>query len=238
MSMTRAQVRTEVQKLAPEGQRTTSTSGVGSELETLINNMQMKVAQDTECLRKDLAQVLTDDVGEYTQTSVIVRIVNAYFYDVSAGTKTQLGIRDEKWLDENYAGWRTAEESTPLFVYSRNNVVGLYPEPDTTSDYLYLNIVCLPDSFSSDTQELWTLDGSTTYQIPSLDWMVIYLCAENIKRERGFNDKADVFANHQNHTGLYYDELGKILTNNYIKHEAKREDRLNFYSYAKKFGLR
>lgn len=237
MGMSRANARVHILRLAPENQRATSTSGVGSDLETLINDKQKVVAQDTECLRKTLSQVLTADTQEYTQTTVIVRVVNAFFYDVSASTKTQLKIRDEKWLDENYVSWRTADSGTPLFIYSRNNIVGLYPTPDTTNDYLYLEIVCLPDSLSSDTQELFTLDGNTTYQVPSVDWMVIWLCAEQIKRERGFNDKADVFANHQTRTGLYYEELGKVLTSIYIKQDSKREDRLNIFSYNEKFKL-
>jgi hypothetical protein len=235
--MTRAQIRVHLLQLAPENQRATSTTGAGSSLETLINDKQMVVAQDTECLRKSISQALTADTQEYTQTSVIVRLESVIFYDVSADTKMPLDIKTERSLDDKYPGWRTADSGTPIAAYARNNVIGTYPTADTTNDYLYLESVVLPDSLSSDNQELWTLSGSATYQVPSLDWMVIYLCAENIKRERGFNEKADVFRNPKTRTGLYYEEFAKIATSVYIKEDAKRDDRLNFYSYAKKYKL-
>lgn len=233
--MTRAQARVNILKLAPESQRTTSVDGAGKELETLINDKQRVVAQDAECLRKSLPQILTGDTQEYSLTTPIIRIVNAIFYDVSADTKLTIDIETERTLDEKYVGWRTADSGTPIAIYLRNNVVGFYPTPDTDSDYLYLDIVCLPDSLSSDTQELFTLDGSATYQIPSVDWMVIYLCAEQIKRERGFNDKADVFADHKIRRGLYYDELAKALGAVYMKQDAQRDGRLNIFSYNEKF---
>lgn len=231
MSMTRSAVKTEISHLAPENKRSDTDTN------TLINDKQKIVAQDTECLRKSVSQILEADTQEYTQTTPIIRIISAIFYDVSAGIKPPLDIETEKSLDDKYPGWRTADSGTPIAVYFRNNVVGTYPTADTDDDYLYLDSVVEPDNLSSNNSTLFELDSAQTYQIELLNWMVVWLCVEQIKRERGFNDKADVYANHSSGTGLYYEARAKVSKSVYIKQDAKREDTPNVYSYWKTHKL-
>lgn len=101
---------------------------------TLANEAQKDIVMTTNCLKCATPYSFDTviDQATYTLPDNILKIDydgGTAYYD---GTRTnRLDLVTRQYLDNYEGNWRDALKGTPLFYYMNNQLLGLYPKPDT-----------------------------------------------------------------------------------------------------------
>jgi len=129
----------------------------------------VEVARRTKCLSKNKTFNLVAETSEYTISQHVSDFLlmdkpGLWWYN---GTDyRQLEPKTRKWLDDNITNWRTLDSGTPRYYYQEQNVLGIYPKPDTTeSDGAKIYYFAKPTKPSTDEQ--YAFEGAT--EISSLE---------------------------------------------------------------------
>ena len=122
---------------------------------TLANEAQKDIVMTTNCLK--CASPYTFDTvvdqATYTLPDNILKIDydgGVAYYD---GDKTdRLDLVTRQWLDNYESSWRDASHDRPLYYYMNNQVLGLYPKPDTAvTNGIIVYYIVKPTDLANDT---------------------------------------------------------------------------------------
>jgi len=169
------------------------TAGFWTDLEVYraLNNAQLHIARKSKCLRKEINITTVASQAEYDlKTQAVnpnstvfgypevfdISADGAYFY-VGGTTYQKLYFKSKKTLNIEFPGWQGVAASVPKYFYyeKTDNIVGLYPKPNSTNagSYLFLDTYYLPKVLHAGTAASGTdttmvmAAGSTTAMYPS-----------------------------------------------------------------------
>lgn len=141
----------------------------------MLNNRQNQFVYHSECLRKFALLLVKDGYSTYKLPENCMEggIIGTPKYYISSSNYQDLDVRDLKYMDEHYPGWRTDGEGTPSVCYwaeTTGNIqtLGVYQTPDADGT----NYAVSPDtgvviggdlpSALNDVTGLATAGGNTT----------------------------------------------------------------------------
>jgi hypothetical protein len=149
MSLTRAQIK---QMASHQLREYLGSDGAESEVmyDTLISAAADELARSTDCYAGSVGADVVAGQSIYSAPN-LYKVYGVFWTDASLN-KVELVETTTRELDDRYsnlatsAGWRNSPAGSPIYYYTRGeNIVGLYPTPDTSSlVFNYTDLVLNP----------------------------------------------------------------------------------------------